>query len=40
VPTTPALVPLVLAGSFHESLSGVAQDVALTLKAAGLKGSA
>jgi hypothetical protein len=38
VPTTPALVPLVLDGSFHESLSGVAQDVELTLKATGLKG--
>ena len=38
VPTTPALVPLVLDGSFHDSLSGVAQDVVLTLKATGLKG--
>jgi len=37
VPPTPALVPLVLAGDFHRSLSGVAQDVELTVRAAGAK---
>ena len=37
VPTTPALVPLVLAGDFHTQLSGIAQDVELTLKADGAK---
>jgi hypothetical protein len=37
VPTTPALVPLVLAGDFHVPLSGVSQDVELTLRAAGAK---
>jgi len=31
VPTTPALAPLVLAGSFHAPLSGVALEVELTL---------
>jgi hypothetical protein len=35
VPTTPALVPLVLAGSFHVPLSGVAQEVEITVRAAG-----
>jgi predicted Rossmann fold flavoprotein len=32
VPTTPALVPLVLAGDFHTPLSGIAQDVELTVR--------
>ncbi len=31
VPLTPALVPFVLAGDFHAPLSGVAQDVELTV---------
>ena len=35
VPTTPALVPLVLEGAFHAALSGVALPVELTLLAAG-----
>jgi predicted Rossmann fold flavoprotein len=35
VPTTPALVPLVLAGSFHAPLSGVAHEVELSVKAGG-----
>jgi predicted Rossmann fold flavoprotein len=35
VPTTPALVPLVLAGSFHAPLSGVAQEVEVAVRAAG-----
>jgi predicted Rossmann fold flavoprotein len=33
VPTTPALVPLVLDGDFHAPLSGVSQDVELTVRA-------
>jgi hypothetical protein len=37
VPPTPALVPLVLAGDSHRSLSGIAQDVELTVRAAGAK---
>ncbi len=37
VPTTPALVPLVLTGDFHAPLSGIAQDVELTVRAAGAK---
>ncbi len=37
VPTTPALVPLVLEGDFHRSLAGIAQEVRLTLTAAGRK---
>ena len=37
VPTTPALVPLVLEGSFHQRLSGVSQAVQLSLQAAGAK---
>ena len=37
VPTTPALVPLVLAGDFHAPLSGIAQDVELTVRAGGDK---
>lgn len=37
VPTTPALVPLVLGGSFHTSLSGISQDVTLTVHAVGAK---
>jgi hypothetical protein len=36
VPTTPALVPLVLAGSFHVPLSGVAQEVEIAVRASGL----
>jgi len=35
VPTTPALVPLVLAGSFHGPLSGVAHEVELLVRAGG-----
>ena len=35
VPTTPALVPLVLAGDAHRSLQGVSHDVQLTLAARG-----
>ena len=35
VPTTPALVPLILADDFHAPLSGIAQDVELTVRAAG-----
>jgi predicted Rossmann fold flavoprotein len=37
VPTTPGLVPLVLAGHFHSPLSGISQDVELTVLAAGSK---
>ena len=35
VPTTPALVPLVLGGSFHAPLSGVAHDVELVVRDSG-----
>jgi predicted Rossmann fold flavoprotein len=35
VPTTPALVPLVLQGSFHQGLAGVAHDAELTVRAGG-----
>jgi hypothetical protein len=35
VPTTPALVPLVLSGSFHRPLSGIAHEVALLVRADG-----
>ncbi len=35
VPTTPALVPLVLAGGFHAPLSGVSHEAALTVRAGG-----
>ena len=35
VPTTPALVPLVLAGSVHAPLSGVAHEVELAVRAGG-----
>jgi predicted Rossmann fold flavoprotein len=34
VPTTPALVPLVLEGSFHPPLSGISQEGELTIHAA------
>ena len=37
VPRTPALVPLVLEGRFHERLQGVSQDVDLKLVATGAK---
>src|SRR5262249_20081737 len=37
VPQTPALAPLVLDGSFHASLSGIAGDVELTALVAGEK---
>jgi len=37
VPATPALVPLVLEGRFHEALSGVAQEVELKLVAVGAR---
>ena len=36
-PTTPALAPLLLDGRFHEPLSGIAQDVELTVHVAGAK---
>ncbi len=36
-PLTPALVPLVLDGDFHVPLSGISQDVELTVQAAGWK---
>ncbi|MBP7937819.1 MAG: NAD(P)/FAD-dependent oxidoreductase [Phycisphaerae bacterium] len=35
VPTTPALVPLVLEGEFHKPLSGLSQDVELALAVEG-----
>jgi predicted Rossmann fold flavoprotein len=35
VPTTPALVPLVLEGAFHARLSGVAHEVELTVRRRG-----
>jgi predicted Rossmann fold flavoprotein len=35
VPTTPALVPLVLGGSFHAPLSGVAHEVELVVRDGG-----
>ena len=35
IPTTPALVPLVLAGSFHVALSGVAHEVEVAVRAGG-----
>ena len=37
VPTTPALVPLVLDGDFHMPVSGITQEVELTVEAAGRK---
>ena len=37
VPTTPALVPLVLEGDFHASLSGVSHPVVISLYVAGRK---
>lgn len=37
IPTTPALVPLVLDGELHERLSGISQRVELTLRATGAK---
>lgn len=37
IPTTPALVPLLLAGEFHAPLSGISQDVELTVSATGTK---
>jgi predicted Rossmann fold flavoprotein len=38
VATTPALVPLVLAGSFHSPLSGVSHEVTLTVREHGRAG--
>jgi predicted Rossmann fold flavoprotein len=35
VPTTPALVPLVLSGTFHASLSGVAHEAELVVRTGG-----
>ena len=35
VPTTPALAPLLLDGTFHRALSGVSHPVALTVRSAG-----
>jgi len=35
VPTTPALVPLVLAGGFHRPLSGIAHEAELTVRVRG-----
>lgn len=37
VPTTPALAPLILDDDFHKSLSGIAHDVELAIRAAGSK---
>jgi predicted Rossmann fold flavoprotein len=37
VPTTPALVPLVLEGGFHKALSGISHEVTLTLTSPGAK---
>ncbi len=37
IPTTPALVPLVLDGDFHSLLAGVSHDAQLTLRAEGRK---
>jgi hypothetical protein len=37
VPTTPALVPLVLQGSWHRPLTGVSHNAELALSATGLK---
>jgi predicted Rossmann fold flavoprotein len=37
VPTTPALVPLMLSGSFHTPLSGVAHEVELVVRDGGRK---
>lgn len=37
VPTTPALVPLVLDGNFHTDLSGISQEVELTLHSGAAK---
>jgi hypothetical protein len=37
VPTTPALVPLLLAGSFHAALSGVAHEAELVVRDASRK---
>jgi predicted Rossmann fold flavoprotein len=37
VPTTPGLAPLVLGGEFHVPLSGIAQDVEVTVHVAGAK---
>ena len=36
-PTTPALAPLVLEGDFHVELSGIAQEVELTIRSTGEK---
>jgi hypothetical protein len=37
VPTTPALVPLVLGGTFHHHLAGVSHDAALSITGDGLR---
>ncbi|MBE7507680.1 MAG: NAD(P)/FAD-dependent oxidoreductase [Planctomycetia bacterium] len=37
VPTTPGLAPLLLDGTFHQPLSGIAHDVQLTILAEGRK---
>jgi predicted Rossmann fold flavoprotein len=37
VPTTPALVPLVLDGAFHSGLSGVSHEAALSIAGGGLR---
>lgn len=37
VPVTPALAPFVLANDFHRPLSGIAHDVVITVRAAGVK---
>jgi hypothetical protein len=39
VPTTPALVPLIVNGDFHVGLSGISQNVELTVSAEGRKAS-
>src|SRR5262245_21321678 len=36
-PTTPALAPLVLEGSFHTGLAGVSHDARITVRAEGAK---
>ncbi len=37
IPTTPALVPLVLEGTFHRRLSGIAHDAAVSVSGDGLR---
>ena len=37
VPPTPALAPLILDGAFHQALSGISHDAALSIAAEGLR---